>query len=47
LDAEVHGERIMSAGFDRLLVKFHPQQLRETLSEVIRQPEITAGRMSA
>jgi len=35
LDADVHGTRIMAAGFDRLLIKFHPQQLRDTLSEII------------
>lgn len=37
LDADIHGPRIMAAGFDRLLVKFHPQQLRNTLAELIHK----------
>jgi CheY-like chemotaxis protein len=35
LDGDVHGPRIMAAGFDRLLIKFHPQQLRQTLLDVL------------
>src|SRR5262249_36961800 len=45
LDAETHGERIKSAGFDRLLVKFHPQQLRDTLIEALHpQNRVLTGK---
>ncbi len=35
LDAGVHGERILGAGFDRMLIKFHSQQLRDTLADLL------------
>ncbi|MFO0919278.1 MAG: chemotaxis protein CheW [Planctomycetaceae bacterium] len=35
LDADVHGARILGAGFDRLLIKFHSQQLRDALAELL------------
>lgn len=33
LDSDVYGQRILAAGFDRLLMKFNPQQLSATLKE--------------
>jgi two-component system chemotaxis sensor kinase CheA len=47
LDGDVHGPRIMQAGFDRLLVKFHPQQLRDTLLEVLQHPNSIVQGLSA
>ncbi len=35
LDADVHGPRILAAGFDRMLVKFQPQELRATMVEML------------
>lgn len=47
LDGDVHGSRIMQAGFDRLLVKFHPQQLRSTLLEMLQHQSPVAKELSA
>lgn len=42
LDVAVHGPRIMDSGFDRLLGKFYPQQLRETMFNLWHANDIAA-----
>ncbi|HTN01719.1 MAG TPA: chemotaxis protein CheW [Planctomycetaceae bacterium] len=44
LDGDVHGERILGAGFDEMLMKFNPSQLMSTLKRIFQNVDRQRGK---